>query len=84
MDISLNGLKKLREREPHSEFLLMDMTRMPIRDHTYDIVIEKATLDSLQVTAKSPWNFQSEENRLGRQVKSTFVCVSSSRNIFFV
>ena len=66
MDISLNGLKKLREREPHSEFFLMDMTRMPIRDHTYDIVIEKATLDSLQVTAKSPWNFQSEENRLGK------------------
>ena len=48
-----------------SEYLLMDMTRMPIKDHSFDIVIEKATLDSLLVTAKSPWNFQSEENLLG-------------------
>ena len=72
MDISLNGLNKLREREPHSDYLLMDMTRMPIRDHSYDIVIEKATIDSLLTTAKSPWNFQSEENKLGRQEK-TFI-----------
>ncbi len=48
-----------------SEYLLMDMTRMPVKDDSFDIVIEKATLDSLLVTAKSPWNFQSEENLLG-------------------
>ena len=65
LDISLNGLKTLKQREPKSEYLLMDMTRMPLKDASYDIVIEKATLDSLQVTAASPWDLQSQENQLG-------------------
>ena len=38
---------------------------MPLKDASYDIVIEKATLDSLQVTAASPWDLQSQENQLG-------------------
>ena len=66
----------------------MDMTRMPLKDHSFDIVIEKATLDSLLVTAKSPWNFQSEENLLGNffslifYINKTIYTLSGKLGIF--
>eukprot|EP00088_Acartia_fossae_P070224 TRINITY_DN9343_c0_g1_i2.p1 TRINITY_DN9343_c0_g1~~TRINITY_DN9343_c0_g1_i2.p1 ORF type:complete len:254 (+),score=36.15 TRINITY_DN9343_c0_g1_i2:170-931(+) len=94
LDISLNGLKTLKQREPKSEYLLMDMTRMPLKDASYDIVIEKATLDSLQVTAASPWDLQSQENQLVSKVLSevkrilrpggTFVSITFSQPHFRV
>jgi len=94
IDISINGLNKLKEREKSSEYILMDMTCMPLRDNSYDIILEKATLDSLQVTTKSPWDLQSKENRLVSKVLSeisrilrpggTFISITFSQPHFRV
>ena len=37
-------------------FFQMDMTSLTFEDQSFDIVIEKATLDSLLVDCKSPWD----------------------------
>ena len=36
----------------------MDMTAMTYKHHSFDVVFEKATLDSLVVDCQSPWNLQ--------------------------
>ena len=41
IDISLTGLQKLRSREKDSNFVQMDMSLMPFKDKTFDIVVEK-------------------------------------------
>ena len=38
------------------KFITMDMTQMKFEDDSFDLVLEKATLDSLLVDCKSPWN----------------------------
>ena len=42
----------------------MDMTRLSFPDNSFDLVVEKATLDSLLVDAKSPWNLTSPGHKL--------------------
>ena len=37
----------------------MDMTKMDFSAETFDVVIEKASLDSLLVDSKSPWDYSS-------------------------
>ena len=41
IDISANGLKRLQARDRQSSYLIMDMTKMPLKDHSFDIIIEK-------------------------------------------
>ena len=41
IDISLTGLQKLRRREKDSNYILMDMSLMPFKDKTFDVVLEK-------------------------------------------
>ena len=36
----------------------MDMTAMTYQPHSFDVVFEKATLDSLVVDCKSPWDLK--------------------------
>lgn len=36
----------------------MDMTAMTFKSHSFDVVFEKATLDSLVVDCKSPWDLK--------------------------
>jgi len=36
----------------------MDMTAMTYKSHSFDVVFEKATLDSLVVDCKSPWDLK--------------------------
>lgn len=70
IDIStvvLHNMKQQQQQQQHHTFLAVDMTNMPFRDHSFDIVIEKATLDSLLVTSKSPWDLTTPECQLVRQ-----------------
>ena len=56
IDISHVCVEKMSRRFPNMRFLQMDMTSLTFEDHSFDIVIEKATLDSLLVDCKSPWD----------------------------
>merc|ERR1719277_2338117 len=49
---------------PNMRFLQMDMTSLTFKDHNFDIVIEKATLDSLLVDCKSPWDLSDQSYEL--------------------
>lgn len=67
IDISsvvLHNMRSLDRLAHQQTYLAMDMTNMPFRDHCFDIVIEKATLDSLLVTSKSPWDLDTRECQL--------------------
>jgi ubiquinone/menaquinone biosynthesis C-methylase UbiE len=45
IDISTVVLHNMRNQEARPQtYIAMDMTRMPFRDHSFDIVIEKAGL----------------------------------------
>ena len=51
-------VQKMSSKYPHLRFQTMDMTAMTYQPHSFDVVFEKATLDSLVVDCKSPWDLQ--------------------------
>jgi len=59
IDISDVCVKKMSEKYPELQFKTMDMTKMDFPEKTFDVVIEKASLDSLLVDSKSPWDYNS-------------------------
>jgi len=64
IDISSVCVANMKEEYPELSFLEMDMTRLSFPDNSFDLVVEKATLDSLLVDAKSPWNLNSPGHTL--------------------
>ena len=64
IDISPVCVANMKEEYPELSFLEMDMTRLSFPDNSFDLVVEKATLDSLLVDAKSPWNLTSPGHKL--------------------
>ena len=56
IDISEVCVEKMSAKYPQLKFRTMDMTRMEFAENTFDVVIEKASLDSLLVDCKSPWD----------------------------
>ena len=48
----------MSSKYPHLRFQTMDMTAMTFKSHSFDVVFEKATLDSLVVDCKSPWDLK--------------------------
>ena len=56
IDISEVCVEKMSNKYPQLQFQVMDMTKMEFSDDTFDVVIEKASLDSLLVDSKSPWD----------------------------
>ena len=56
IDISEVCVEKMSVKFPQLKFLTMDMTKMEFAENTFDVVIEKASLDSLLVDCKSPWD----------------------------
>ena len=56
IDISEVCVEKMSSKYPQLQFQVMDMTKMEFSDDTFDVVIEKASLDSLLVDSKSPWD----------------------------
>ena len=59
IDISQVCVEKMSEKYPELQFRTMDMTKMDFPEKTFDVVIEKASLDSLLVDSKSPWDHTS-------------------------
>lgn len=54
----------MRTKYPDLTFLQMDMTDLQFPDHQFDLVLEKATLDSLLVDCSSPWDITSPSHQL--------------------
>ncbi len=48
----------MSSKYPHLRFKTMDMTAMTYKSLSFDVVFEKATLDSLVVDCKSPWDLK--------------------------
>ena len=55
IDISDVCVEKNKKNFPHLKFIKMDMTTLEFADSTFDVVLEKATLDALLVDRISPW-----------------------------
>lgn len=55
---------KSRSHEARSmQWLVMDIRSMTFEKHSFDVVIEKATLDALLVQERDPWRL-SDESRI--------------------
>lgn len=57
IDISEVCVEKMSRKYPELKFRTMDMTKMEFAENTFDVVLEKASLDSLLVDCKSPWDY---------------------------
>ena len=72
IDISPVCVANMRARHPELTFLEMDMASMAFPDHSFDLVVEKATVDSVLVDAP-PWELASPGHLLAirtlREVK---------------
>ena len=55
-DISEVCIENQKKTFPHLSWQVADITQLPFDDKSFDIVIEKATLDALLVGEKSPWH----------------------------
>jgi hypothetical protein len=56
VDFSPVVISKMSQAYPQMKWLVMDMVDLQLPEKSFDIVIEKATLDVLFVKEKSPWN----------------------------
>ena len=67
IDISPVCVANMKAEYPEVSFMEMDMTKLTFPDDSFDLVVEKATLDSLLVEAKSPWDLTSPGHKLVSQ-----------------
>ena len=67
IDISDVCVERMSKKYPEMKFETMDMTQMTFAPHSFDIVLEKATLDSLVVDCQCPWDFSSPSYQTVRQ-----------------
>lgn len=59
LDYSSVVLKKMKARSEicsAMEWIVMDIRTMNFSDKSFDVIIEKGTLDALMVDEKDPWN----------------------------
>jgi len=59
IDFSKVCVNKMSAKYPQLRFVQMDMTDMEFGNEKFDIVLEKATFDSLLVDSRSPWDLDS-------------------------
>ncbi|XP_034039563.1 EEF1A lysine methyltransferase 4 [Thalassophryne amazonica] len=52
---------------PGMSWQQMDMSQLSFRDESFDVVLEKATLDSVMVIEKNPWNVSPQTTSLIHQ-----------------
>ena len=63
IDYSSVCIKKMKEKHKNCvemEWLEMDMFDLQFHDNTFDVVIEKGTLDAALVEERDPWNISEE------------------------
>ena len=46
------------------KWILMDATDMTFEDQSFDVVLEKATIDTFLVEEKDPWNISTNTTQL--------------------
>ena len=63
VDYSATVIEKMQEKCRHFaglKWLVMDVRDLKLDSHSFDVVIEKATLDALLASEKDPWNISDE------------------------
>ncbi|CAL4062299.1 unnamed protein product [Meganyctiphanes norvegica] len=58
------NIKRISHRIPSKGHLVMDATAVEFDAESFDVVLEKATIDSLLVEEKDPWNMSSTSSQL--------------------
>jgi len=67
IDISAVCVANMKAKYPHLNFVEMDMTQLNFPSSSFDLVIEKASLDALLVDSVSPWDLESPGHQLVSQ-----------------
>jgi len=60
IDYSTTVISNMSKLYPHLQWKVMDMLNLEVDQSSFDVVIEKATLDVLFVKEKSPWHISDE------------------------
>lgn len=82
IDISQVLISKMKRKYPHLNYEVMDMTKLDYCDDSFDLVIEKATLDALLVDSKSPWDLESKGSKQVSQSLSQVKRVLKKDGVF--
>ena len=56
IDLSSVVVAKMTSKYPRQVYLEMDMLALQFADETFDAIIDKASIDTLQTEVKDPWN----------------------------
>lgn len=68
VDFSPIVIKNMSENFPQMSWIVMDMLNLDFPNSSFDVVIEKATLDVLFVKEKSPWEVSESTSKNMTQV----------------
>ncbi|KAM5163411.1 EEF1A lysine methyltransferase 4 isoform 1-T1 [Mantella aurantiaca] len=85
IDYSPICIKEMTEKNaciPEMSWLVMDARQLQFPDESFDLVIEKGTLDSMMVDEKDPWNITPETVNLVDEVLSEVSRVLAPRGCF--
>ncbi|KAM5163412.1 EEF1A lysine methyltransferase 4 isoform 2-T2 [Mantella aurantiaca] len=80
IDYSPICIKEMTEKNaciPEMSWLVMDARQLQFPDESFDLVIEKGTLDSMMVDEKDPWNITPETVNLVDEVLSEYLHYSA-------
>lgn len=62
--VVVSNMKNRSSEARHMKWLVMDITDMKFDQGSFDVVIEKATLDALLVDEKDPWHLSEHAHSL--------------------
>lgn len=71
IDFSSKVIAKMREKDPTTTYLEMDMLDLKFPKETFDLIFDKAAMDALLTDEKDPWNPDEEtENQVLQMMES--------------
>ena len=68
VDYSSVVIESMRLKSPAMRWMVMDIKDLDFPPATFDVVIEKATLDALLVDERDPWRLSDEACRMTERI----------------
>ena len=78
--VVINNMKKKYNNLPSMKWAVMDIRDLKYCEHTFDVVIEKGTLDSLLVDETNPWSLSDD----GRATMDCILTQVSNNNMIIL
>ena len=78
IDYSPVVIQNMKNRSPEAMnmgWMVMDITELTFERQTFDVVIEKATLDALLVKERDPWNMSAQAKILMERILSHVIII---------